>query len=158
MSMMEAEKQVLDQLEKGSAGYLEDVRAAIRQPSVSRTGEGIEAMATWLISYLGNLGAEARRAPGIQFPIIEGTLSSAGAVKTLLLYELYDVQPANETGWVSSPFEAVIHPVRGGGNKVVGRGAFNSKGPLVGFLTVLRAFRDAGIPLPVNVRFLSEGE
>jgi len=158
MSMMEAEKQVLDQLEKGSAGYLEDVRAAIRQPSVSRTGEGIEAMATWLISYLGNLGAEARRTPGIQFPIIEGTLSSAGAVKTLLLYELYDVQPANETGWVSSPFEAVIHPVRGGGNKVVGRGAFNSKGPLVGFLTVLRAFRDAGIPLPVNVRFLIEGE
>jgi acetylornithine deacetylase/succinyl-diaminopimelate desuccinylase-like protein len=158
MSTMEAEKRVLDQLEKGFSDYLEDVRAAIRQPSVSRTGEGIEAMATWLISYLGNLGAEARRAPGIHFPIIEGMLSSADAAKTLLLYELYDVQPANENGWVSPPFEAAIHPVRGGGNKVVGRGAFNSKGPLVGFLTVLRAFRDAGIPLPVNVRFLIEGE
>jgi acetylornithine deacetylase/succinyl-diaminopimelate desuccinylase-like protein len=158
MDAMEAEKRVLEQLGKGSPGYLEDVRAAIRQPSVSRTGEGIEAMATWLISYLGNLGAEARPVPGIQFPIIEGTLSTAGAVKTLLLYELYDVQPAKEAGWISPPFEAAIHPVPDGGKKIVGRGAFNSKGPLVGFLTVLRAFRDAGIPLPVNVRFLIEGE
>jgi acetylornithine deacetylase/succinyl-diaminopimelate desuccinylase-like protein len=158
MDAIGAEEKVLEQLGKGFPGYLEDVRAAIRQPSVSRTGEGIDAMVTWLISYLGTLGVEAHRAPGVRFPIIEGTLSSQGAVKTLLLYELYDVQPADETGWISPPFEAAVHPVRGGGNKIVGRGAFNSKGPLVGFLTVLRAFHDAGIALPLNVRFLIEGE
>jgi acetylornithine deacetylase/succinyl-diaminopimelate desuccinylase-like protein len=158
MSTMEAEKRVLDQLEKGFPGYLEDIRAAIRQPSVSRTGEGIDAMVTWLISYLGTLGVEAHKVPGVRFPIIEGALSSAGALKTLLLYELYDVQPGDGAGWISPPFEAAVHPVQGGGNKIVGRGAFNSKGPLVGFLTVLRAFRDSGIALPVNIRFLIEGE
>jgi len=129
MSTMEAEKRVLDQLEKGFPGYLEDVRAAIRQPSVSRTGEGIEAMAAWLISYLRNLGAEAHQVTGTHCPIIEGELLTSGALKTLLLYELYDVQPANEAGWISPPFEAAIHPASRGGQKIVGRGAFNSKGP-----------------------------
>ncbi len=158
MSTSEAEKRVLDQLEKGFPSYLEDVCAAIRQPSVSRTGEGIEAMVAWLLSYLTGQGAEVRPVPGTRHPIIEGDLLSSAASKTLLLYELYDVQPAEEAGWVSPPFEAAIHPVPGGGNRIVGRGAFNSKGPLVGFLTVLRAFRDAGVPLPLNVRFLIEGE
>ena len=31
---------------------LEDIRTAIRQPSVSRTGEGVQAMADWLCAYL----------------------------------------------------------------------------------------------------------
>jgi acetylornithine deacetylase/succinyl-diaminopimelate desuccinylase-like protein len=158
MRISRAEKEVLEQLERGFPAYLEDVRAAIRQPSVSRTGEGVEEMAVWLVSYLKNLGAEARLVPGVRFPIVEGELLLAGSSRTLLFYELYDVQPAEETGWISPPFGAEIHPAQGGGSKIVGRGAFNSKGPLVGFLTVLRAFRDVGIPIPVNFRFLIEGE
>ena len=42
--------------------------------------------------------------------------------------------------------------------RLVGRGAFNSKSPLVGTLAAIRAFRDAGVDLPVNLRFLIEGE
>ncbi len=158
MQILEAEKKVIQQLEKGFDGYLEDVRAAIRQPSVSRTGEGVEKMAVWVMAYLRDLGAKAKLVPGARFPIIEGELSTYGAKKTLLFYELYDVQPAEEEGWISPPFEAAIHPAEDGVEKIVGRGAFNSKGPMVGFLTVLRAFRNAGIPLPVNFRFVIEGE
>jgi acetylornithine deacetylase/succinyl-diaminopimelate desuccinylase-like protein len=59
---------------------------------------------------------------------------------------------------MAPPFAADLVPDGRGGSQLVGRGAFNSKGPLVGFLAVLRAFREAGVPLPVNLRFLIEGE
>ncbi len=158
MLILEAERRVIQQLEKNFADYLEDVRAAIRQPSVSRTGEGVKEMAAWVISYLKDLGAEARLVPGVRFPIVEGELSTDGAKKRLLFYELYDVQPADEDGWISPPFEAAIHRGKDGREKIVGRGAFNSKGPMIAFFTVLRAFRDAKVPLPINFRFVIEGE
>ncbi len=151
------EEQVLAQLERGFASYLEDIRTAIRQPSVSKTGEGLLEMAEWVRAYLVKLGAEARLVPGQVAPIVEGALFTPGAQRTLLFYDLYDVQPATPVGWIAPPFAADLVADRGG-TMLVGRGSFNSKGPLVGFLAVLRAFREAGIPLPVNIRFLIEGE
>jgi acetylornithine deacetylase/succinyl-diaminopimelate desuccinylase-like protein len=152
------EEKVLAQLERGFASYLEDIRAAIRQPSVSRTGEGLLAMAEWVRAYLVRLGAETRLVPGRVAPIVEGALLAPGARPTLLFYDLYDVQPASPEGWIRPPFAADLVPDERGGTLLVGRGAFNSKGPLVGFLAVLRAFREAGVPLPVGIRFLIEGE
>ena len=152
------EDRVLAQLDRGFTSYLEDIRTAVRQPSVSRTGEGLLAMADWVRAYLVRLGAEARLVPGQVAPIVEGELRSPGARRTLLFYDLYDVQPASPEGWIAPPFAADLMADDRGGTMLVGRGTFNSKGPLVGFLAVLRAFREAGVPLPVNVRFLIEGE
>ena len=152
------EKKVLRQLERGFDVYLEDVREAVRQPSISKTGHGVEKMAEWVLFYLRRLGAIARLVPGERFPIVEGELSAPGARKMLLFYGLYDVQPADEPGWISPPFEAALYPTSDGGSKIVGRGTFNSKGPMVGFFTVLRAFEEASVPLPVNFRFIIEGE
>lgn len=152
------ETRVLAQLDSGFESYLEDIRAAMRQPSVSRTGEGIAAMADWVEAYLQRLGAATRQVPGRVAPIVEGALDVDPAAPTLLFYELYDVQPAaGQPGWTVPPFDATIVP-DGAGRRLVGRGAFNSKGPLVGFLAVLRAFRDAGVALPVNLRCVIEGE
>jgi len=156
---MSAEDRVLAQLESGFDGYLEDIRAAMRQPSVSRTGEGIAEMADWVEAYLQRLGASSRQTPGKVAPIVEGALGDDPAAPTLLFYDLYDVQPAaGQPGWTVPPFDAAIVADTDGRRRVVGRGAFNSKGPLVGFLAVLRAFRDAGVAIPVNLRFLIEGE
>lgn len=158
MQVSDSEKRIYQQIERGFPEYLEDVRNAIRQPSVSRTGEGVLKMADWLCSYMSELGAVVRQVPGEKYPIVEGELFTEGAQKTILVYDLYDVQPAEEAGWLSPPFDAAIHRAEDGSEKIVGRGAFNSKGPLVGFLTVLRAFADADVPVPVNVRFVIEGE
>ena len=152
------EERVLAQIEKDFASYLEDIRTAVRQPSVSKTGEGLPAMAEWVRASLARLGAEAHLVPGQVAPIVEGELSSPDARRTLLFHDLYDVQPASPEGWVAPPFAADILPDDRGGSMLVGRGTFNSKGPLVGFLAVLRAFREADVPLPVNLRFLIEGE
>ena len=78
---------------------------------------------------------------------------------TLLFYELYDTQPAaGQPGWSVDPFAAEIVPDREGRARLTGRGAFNSKGPLVAALAAMRAFHEVGIEPPVNVRFLIEGE
>ncbi len=78
---------------------------------------------------------------------------------TLLVYELYDVQPAaGQLGWSVPPFDAAVATDSAGRQRLVARGAFNSKGPLFGLIAVLRAFREAGVPLPCNLRFLIEGE
>ena len=46
--------------------------------------------------------------------------------------------------WTSPPFAAEIVDGRAGRRRLIGRGAFNSKGPLVGFLAVVRAFQGRG--------------
>ena len=45
------------------------------------------------------------------------------------------------------------------GNDVllIGRGATDDKGPVLGWVNVLQAHKDLGLPLPVNLRFCFEG-
>jgi len=153
----EAEAQVLAAIDQSFDRAIEDIRAAIRIPGISKSGERLEEMAKWVADYLRDLGAEVTVHPGRFAPIVEGDLRSPGAEYTLLFYTLYDVQPADASEWSSPPFEAAVVD-EPGGKRLVGRGAFNSKGPLVGFFSVVRAFHDAGVPLPVNIHFLIEGE
>lgn len=153
------EARVLARIDDRIAATLEEIQAAIRQPSVSQTGEGLQAMADWTQAYLAELGAGVRQVPGTRAPIIEGEMIGGDVRPTLLFYELYDVQPAaGQPGWSVDPFAASILTDAAGRRRLVARGAFNSKGPLFGALAVLRAFREAGVALPVNFRFLIEGE
>jgi acetylornithine deacetylase/succinyl-diaminopimelate desuccinylase-like protein len=112
-----------------------------------------------VLGYLVALGATARQVPGARAPIVEGELGADPARPTLLFYELYDTQPAaGQPGWSVGPFDAAIVDDASGRKRLVGRGAFNSKGPLVAALAAMRAFTEAAVALPVNVRFLIEGE
>jgi acetylornithine deacetylase/succinyl-diaminopimelate desuccinylase-like protein len=148
------EARVQAQIDRRLPASIEEIRAAIRQPSVSRTGEGIAAMAEHVAAALRALGATVRLVSGQHAPIVEATLRVAPQLPTLLFYDLYDVQPAEgQPGWSVPPFAAEIV-----GDRLVGRGAFNSKGPLFGFLATLHAFAEAGVRLPCNIRFLIEGE
>ncbi len=148
------EARVLSQIVPRLPASIDEIRDAIRQPSVSRTGEGIAAMADHVAATLRGLGATVRLVPGQHAPIVEAMLNVGPALPTLLFYDLYDVQPAaGQPGWTVPPFAAEI--VNG---RLIGRGAFNSKGPLFGFLATLRAFAEAGVALPCNIRFLIEGE
>ncbi|MCW3477296.1 M20/M25/M40 family metallo-hydrolase [Limobrevibacterium gyesilva] len=157
--MTDAETRVLAHIDGRRAASVEEIRLAIRQPSVSRTGEGVAAMAASVRDALTALGADARLVPGDRFPIVEGTLVVDPALPTLLFYDLYDVQPAaGQQGWSVPPFAADMVTDAQGRERLVGRGAFNSKGPLIGTLATLRAFTEAGVALPCNFRFLIEGE
>ena len=116
-------------------------------------------MAEHVAAQLRALGATVRLVPGHHAPIVEGLLLLSPVLPTLLFYDLYDVQPADgQPGWTVPPFAAEIVTDTAGRQRLVGRGAFNSKGPLIGSLATLRAFSEAGVTLPCNIRFLIEGE
>jgi acetylornithine deacetylase/succinyl-diaminopimelate desuccinylase-like protein len=82
---------------------------------------------------------------------------NAHAEKTIIIYGMYDVQPAEERNWISPPFEAEIHNLKGIGPCVIARGAYNSKGVLYGLFNVLETIQ-ATDSLPVNLIFTIEGE
>ncbi len=77
-----------------------------------------------------------------------------GAEKTLLFYHHYDVQPAGDLGlWRSSPWELATRD-----GKIYGRGVSDDKGPLVASMAGVDLIEDILGELPVNVRFVVEGE
>lgn len=144
-------------IEADFARHLERVRDWIRQPSVSATGEGIPQTVERLLCELSEVGATVREVRTDGHPVVVGELD-AGRDRTVLLYGMYDVQPADEAGWTVPPFGAQIVERPGVGRSLVGRGARNQKGPLAAMLNVLRTFRDEGVTPPVNLKFLIEGE
>ena len=133
---------------------IDEVRAFLRMPSISGTGEGIEETASFLkdfiIDELGGV-AELRRYGG--HPIVYGYLDS-GSDKSVIYYNMYDVQPVEPLDkWKYPPFDATID-----GDKIIARGAYNTKGALLsGLLGMKMYIREFG-SLPMNVYFALEGE
>ena len=100
---------------------------------------------------------QARIVPTKGVPGVFATLD-AGAKQTLALYFMYDVKHYDPAEWSSPPLEGRMVDRPGEGKAMVGRGAVNQKGPEMAFLTALKAFRTAGVKLPVNLVLVAEGE
>lgn len=67
----------------------------------------------------------------------------------------YDVQPALKSdGWNTEPFE-LVHDEKN--DRLYGRGSTDDKGPILGWVNVIEAHRQAGVELPVNLKFCFEG-
>ncbi|OLS23751.1 MAG: Succinyl-diaminopimelate desuccinylase, partial [Candidatus Thorarchaeota archaeon AB_25] len=72
----------------------------------------------------------------------------------LLFYDHYDVQPAEPFDrWDSLPFEPEIREGR-----LYGRGVADNKGDTISRIWTLKAFKETGTDIPVNVKFVVEGE
>jgi acetylornithine deacetylase/succinyl-diaminopimelate desuccinylase-like protein len=130
----------------------------LRIPSVS-TGEGeaaeLERACDWVCERIEAAGgsAEAVRIDG-SHPMAIGELRSTRSdAPTVLSYGHYDVQAAGPLElWDSPPFEPTERDGR-----LYARGAADDKGNFLPLLHVACALARAG-ELPVNVRFLVEGE
>lgn len=90
-------------------------------------------------------------------PGVFATIDS-GAKDTLAVYFMYDVKQYDPAEWSSPPLEGRIVDRPGEGKAIVGRGSVNQKGPETAFLAAVRAFRTAGLKLPVNLVLVAEGE
>lgn len=89
-------------------------------------------------------------------PMIYAELAGSGS-SGLVVHLMYDTWPVTESQkWTYPPFEGTLAQLPQG-RAIVGRGTLSRRGPLAAFLWTLRAFRAAGVPLPVNLYFMVDG-
>jgi acetylornithine deacetylase/succinyl-diaminopimelate desuccinylase-like protein len=138
-------------------GHVAELQRWVRQPSISPQATGIREMAQMLRGDLEAMGfAEAELVPTDGNPGVWGYYD-AGADKTLMVYMMYDVQPADAEDWQAPPFDGSLVDHRFG-KVLMARGASNQKGPQRAFLNALQSVIAVTGSLPVNVMLTAEGE
>jgi acetylornithine deacetylase/succinyl-diaminopimelate desuccinylase-like protein len=127
-------------------------------PSVVGDARSLARMAAILAEHLRiRLGAEIVEAGLALDPPVVHARIARGRPTRLLLYNMYDVMPAEPAGWSVHPFVGGILDRPGLGPCFVGRGAENNKGPLAGMLVALEALLAADA-LDADVEILIEGQ
>ncbi len=139
---------------------MDDLLSFLRIPSISAdpafAGE-VRRAAEFVRAWLERAGLENCQlidSPEAQ-PLVYADWVHSPGQPTLLLYGHYDVQPPDPLEeWISPPFEPTIR----NGN-IYARGAADDKGQLFILMeSVAQSLRDNRGNLPVNVKFLVEGE
>ncbi len=127
-------------------------------PSVAGDAVNLGRMATALQTHLHDrLGAEIIvRGHAGDAPVVHARIDR-GRSKTILLYNMYDVMPADPAGWSLPPFVGGVTALEGLGTCYVGRGAENNKGPLAAMLVALAALLEADA-LDANIEIVIEGQ
>ncbi len=144
---------VLSYLESNLANSLSDLKEVLRLPSVAAKGENMEETAQWVADHLDELGLESKIHKTSGQPVVTGHID-VGAKRTLMFYDHYDVQPAEPFDlWESPPFEPTERDGR-----LYARGVADNKGDTVSRLWTIKAFLETGTDLPVNIKFVVEGE
>ena len=137
---------------------LESYKDFLRIPSISALpthAADCRAAAEWLVEALtagGLENAEAVDTGG--HPIVYADWLHAPGAPTVLVYGHYDVQPVDPLDlWTSPPFEPVVV-----GDRILARGAADDKGQVHAHVMAASALLAARGALPINVKFVFEGE
>lgn len=103
------------------------------------------------VQYLRSLGADAEPIETPGNPVVVGKFITGKDRKTVTIYNHLDVQPANEPQWKHEPF--VFHK---DGDRYIGRGSTDDKGPALTALFGARYAVERGTP--INIQFIWELE
>ena len=123
-------------------------------PSDSRDADPgtMRRAAGWIAAQLGFAGGRVEETAG--HPVVRGEWLGAPGAPTVLVYGHYDVQPTGqESEWLSPPFRLTVD-----GDIARGRGVSDDKGPVFLVVAMLQAAIAQRGGLPLNVKFLIEGE
>jgi acetylornithine deacetylase/succinyl-diaminopimelate desuccinylase-like protein len=135
--------------------FLKDLIKLVKQPSVSARNEGIKECAELVEEMMkaAGLSVLTLREEGSN-PLVYGEIKSKSSQKTLLFYNHYDVQPPEPLEeWSFDPYSGEIHD-----GKIYGRGVADNKGNFVSRLKAVQAFLETVGDVPVNIKFVVEGE
>ena len=137
---------------------LESYKALLRIPSISALSEhaaDCRATAEWIAADLRASGIEhVELAETGGHPVVYGDWLHAEGAPTVIVYCHYDVQPVDPLDlWKSPPFEPVVD-----GNHMLARGAADDKGQLHMHLRATEALLATRGRLPINLKFVFEGE
>src|SRR3984957_4517707 len=138
--------------------YLEGLKTFLRIPSISTLSEhkpDIQKAAEFVRSELAKAGLQqAQLIEGQGNPLVYAEWLGAPGKPTLLMYGHYDVQPPDPLDeWRSPPFEPAIR-----NNNIYARGSADDKGQTYILVKAVEGLLKQHGRLPVNVKFLIEGE
>lgn len=150
-------KDVLERIEAEKEIYLEELKDYIRIPSISTDPayrDDVWRASDFLVGKMREAGLTAERIETDGHPLVYGEWLGAPGKPTLLFYGHYDVQPVDPVElWRNPPFEPTVE-----GDKLVARGSTDDKGQSYTHLKAVAAMLAERGSLPVNVKFLVEGE
>jgi acetylornithine deacetylase/succinyl-diaminopimelate desuccinylase-like protein len=144
--------------EKNRDAFLEGLKTFLRIPSISTLPEhkpDIRRAAEFALGELRGAGlGNAELIEGEGNPLVYAEWLGAPGKPTLLFYGHYDVQPPDPIEeWKSPPFEPDVR-----GEDIFARGASDDKGQVYISIKAVEGFLKTAGRLPVNVKFLIEGE
>jgi acetylornithine deacetylase/succinyl-diaminopimelate desuccinylase-like protein len=148
---------VLSRIDNEKGTYLEELKDYLRIPSISTDPaykDDVLRCADWLVARMRDAGLTAERIETDGYPLVYGEWLGAPGKPTVLFYGHYDVQPPDPLDqWRNPPFEPTEE-----GDLLVARGATDDKGQSYAHLKGVAATLAEHGKLPVNVKFIVEGE
>ena len=143
--------------QENHAAFLEGLKTWLRIPSISTLSEhkpDIRRAAEFALDELRAAGLTGELIEGEGNPLVFAEWTGAPGKPTLLLYGHYDVQPPDPLDeWKSPPFEPEVR-----GHDIFARGSSDDKGQTYILIKAVEGLLKTRGKLPVNVKFLIEGE
>jgi acetylornithine deacetylase/succinyl-diaminopimelate desuccinylase-like protein len=147
---------VFDYIDANAEEYIADLQTLVRHPSISAQGIGLPECADLVLDMMHRDGLDAHlhELDGGP-PVITGHITTTQSTKTMLCYSHYDVQPPEPLdAWThDGPWSAKI--VDG---YMYGRGCSDNKSGILAFNKAAKALLQVRGELPVNLKFIIEGE
>ncbi|PKD43520.1 dipeptidase [Rhodohalobacter barkolensis] len=145
-------------IKENAKSFEEQLFNFLRIPSVSTDSKhkgDVKKAAQFLIDQLNEIGLDKVTLHETEgHPIITAEKCPHEDRPTVLIYGHYDVQPSDpDELWETPPFEPTVKDGR-----VYARGSSDDKGQSFTHVKAIEAYMKTGTDLPVNVKFILEGE
>lgn len=133
--------------------FLQELVEFTSQPSIANQNMGMDEMAKKVDERLTKLGAKTQiLTVGKSFPNIYAEIGEGD--KTMLIYNHYDVQPADNLElWESEPFKPEFRD-----GKLFARGSADNKGNLLLRIQAVELYLEKFKKLPIKIKWIIEGE
>lgn len=145
------------QIRQSQPEYLDLLKALLKIPSVSADPTKRDSMvqaSQFVLDSLRKAGLQAELIQTEGPPLVYAESPPVPGKPVILVYGHYDVQPPEPLElWKTPPFE----PTERDGN-LYARGATDDKGQVLTHINSVAAWAATGQPLPLQVKFLIEGE
>jgi acetylornithine deacetylase/succinyl-diaminopimelate desuccinylase-like protein len=132
--------------------FVAELREFCAIPSVASDAEPCQHAVEFLTRAMERRGVEVKIVETALNPVVYGVKRGASQ-RSILFYSHYDVVPAgSETEWDSPAFDPAIRD-----DRIWARGVADHKGSCLARIQALDLLATWGVPLPVSVTFLIEG-
>lgn len=145
---------VFQHIDAQSARWIQDLQRVMQQPSVTEDEADCRDCAELVSGFLREVGLQAQVLPSRHNPVVVAATPHRDGLPTLLITSHYDVVPPGPLeAWSNPPFAAELR-----NGDIIGRGAADPKGNLLAGLEAVRAWREVIGELPINIKFMVEGD